>query len=447
MKHYDYLVIGAGSGGIASAARAAQHGAKVAIFEKNVKGGTCVNVGCVPKKIMWYAATVAETLHDAKSYGFDITVNNHDWPALVANRENYIKRVHNFYDRYFADLNIDYIEGEASFVDQNTLRVNNDEYQGKHILIAPGCKPSIPNIEGAEHGIDSNGFFALDHAPKKVAVVGAGYIAVELAGVLHALGSETHLVLRKEKPLRQFDPMLSDALLEIYEKENINIHTHHTPTKLEKNDTLTLHCDNQEPLTGFDCIIWAIGRSPATENLNLAAADLNTNDRGFIESDDFENTSANNIYAIGDVTGKIQLTPVAIKAGRLLAERLFNNKENAKMDYENVPSVVFSHPPIASVGLTEPQASEKFGKDNIKVYQTKFTPMYSSLTDHPTPCHMKLITQGSNEQVIGCHMIGLGVDEMLQAVAVAIKLGATKQDFDNTVAIHPTSSEELVLLK
>ena len=447
--HYDLLVIGAGSGGIATAARAAQHGATVAIFEKNIPGGTCVNVGCVPKKIMWYAAEIAEKIHKAKSYGFDITVNHHDWQTLIANREAYIKRIHGFYDRYLSGLKIDYIENEASFVNQNTLVANNIKYTGKHILIAPGCEPTIPNIPGSALGIDSNGFFELTHAPKKVVVIGAGYIAVELAGVLQALGSETYLAVRKHAPLRNFDPMLSEGLVEAMQTQGITLLTEHTPTQLTKqeNNLLTASFESQPDVSNIDCVIWAIGRSPVTKNLNLSAAGLDTNAQGYIDSDKFENTRIDNIYALGDITNKAALTPVAIAAGRRLAERLFNNKKELYLDYTNIPTVVFSHPPIGTIGLTEPEAVAKFGEEKIKIYQTKFNPMYEAITEKPIACRIKLICAGDNEKIVGCHLIGMGVDEMLQAVGVAIKMGATKADFDNCVAIHPTSSEELVLLR
>jgi glutathione reductase (NADPH) len=448
MEHYDLIVIGAGSGGIATAARAAQHGAKCAIIENKLPGGTCVNVGCVPKKIMWYAANLAESLHHANQFGLNVSLDNFNFNTLIGNQHKYIARIHGFYDNYLSDLNIDFIQGTAHFIDSKIVNVEDKQYTAKHILIASGCRPAIPTIPGAEHGIDSDGFFALKALPKKCAVVGAGYIAVELAGVLHALGCDTHLILRKDKPLRTFDPMLSDALLEISKDNGLSVHTHHTPTSLKKedDDTLTLQCDNQDALKDFDCVLWAIGREPETSKLDLAKTGLSTNEKGFIESDQFENTAVDGIYAIGDITGKIQLTPVAIAAGRKLAGRLFNHQTNAHLDYSNVPSVVFTHPPIASIGATEPQARKIFG-DTIKIYSTKFTPMVNAIAGTRTPCHMKLITEGDNETVIGCHMIGVGVDEMLQGVAVAIKMKATKQDFDNTVAIHPTSSEELVLLK
>jgi glutathione reductase (NADPH) len=448
-KHYDLLVIGAGSGGIATAARAAQHGAKVAIFEKNLAGGACVNVGCVPKKIMWYAANIAETLHDAKSYGFDLTVHSHDWKKLIDNRQAYIQRIHGFYDRYLGGLKVDYIHAEASFVDNKTISANGDHYTAPHILIATGCHPSYPGIPGEEHGIDSNGFFDLSAAPKKAVIVGAGYIAVELAGVLNALGTETYLAIRGDKPLRHFDPLLSQALMDSMALQGLTVLPHHKASRLEKHATglMTLHIENQAAITDIDCVLWAIGRAAHTENLNLSAAGIKTNAHGFIDSDQFENTSVNGIYAIGDITNKAQLTPVAIAAGRRLAERLFNGKTNLYLNYENIPTVVFSHPPIGTIGLSEPEAIETFGKENIKIYQTKFNPMYQALTEKPIACQMKLVCAGTEEKIVGCHLIGMGVDEMLQMVGVAIKMGATKADFDNCVAIHPTSSEELVLLR
>jgi len=447
MTHFDLLVIGAGSGGIATAARAAKHGAKCAIIENNLPGGTCVNVGCVPKKILWYAANLAESIAHADKFGFNLLQQSFDFGRLVANRQKYIERIHGFYDGYLEKLNITLIHGTARFSAHKTIEVNDDSYTADHIVVAPGCKPSIPNIPGAELGIDSDGFFALNTLPKKCAIVGAGYIAVELAGVLHGLGVETHLLVRKDKPLRQFDDMLSEALVDISKKSGLSIHSHHTPTQLSRSDDqqLILSCENQPDLTNLDCVIWAIGREPNTTPLNLSATGLHTNAMGFIESDAQENTSVKGIYALGDVTGKIQLTPVAIAAGRQLAERLFNNTPNAKLDYENIPTVVFSHPPIACVGLTEKAAQEKF-PGQINTYKTTFTPMVNAIAETRTPCHMKLVTKGNKETVIGCHMIGVGVDEMLQAVAVAIKMGATKADFNATIAIHPTSSEELVLL-
>lgn len=448
-KEYDLLVIGAGSGGIATAARAAQHGAKVAIFEKNLPGGACVNVGCVPKKIMWYAAHIADTLHDAKSYGFDLTVHHHNWDTLIKNRQAYIQRIHGFYDRYLAGLAIDYIHAQTSFVDQHTLLANGEYYTAPHVLIATGCQPSRPHVPGQENGIDSNDFFALTALPKKAVVVGGGYIAVELASVLHGLGTETYLAIRHDKPLRGFDPLLSQALLDSMTLQGLTVLPHHSVQQVDKhaNNLMSVTFDHQASIHDVDCVLWAIGRSPDTTGLNLAASGVSTNAEGFIPSDQFENTNIPGIYAIGDITQKAQLTPVAIAAGRRLAERLFNHKTGLYLDYTNIPTVVFSHPPVGTVGLTEPEAIATHGQDQVKIYQTKFNPMYQALTETPIPCHMKLVCAGPEEKVVGCHLIGMGVDEMLQMVGVAIKMGATKADFDHCIAIHPTSSEELVLLR
>lgn len=448
MKTYDLLVIGGGSGGIATAARAAKHGAKVALFEKSVMGGTCVNVGCVPKKIMWYAAQVAETIHHAKSYGFDVEVKSHDWQHLLKNRDAYIHRIHGFYDRYLGGLSVDVFKGEASFASPNAVSCNGVLFTAPHILLAPGCNPIIPDVPGAEYGLTSDGFFALQQAPKKVAVIGSGYIAVELAGVLHALGSDVNLIIRSEKLLGGFDVMLSEGLMECMEKQKLTVLKNHRINALRKqsNNLITLSFENSSDIEGFDSVIWAVGRSPSSDGLKLENAGLKTNYRGEIETDQYENTVVKGIYAVGDINGKAQLTPVAIAAGRQLAERLFNQKEKACLDYTNIPTVVFSHPPIGTIGLSEKDACKQYGNNSVKIYQTQFTPMYWSLTDNPIPCKMKLVCAGEDELVVGCHLIGTNVDEMLQMVAVAMKLGATKADFNRAVAIHPTSSEELVLL-
>jgi len=448
IEQFDYISIGGGSGGIASANRAAMHGQKAAIIEAKALGGTCVNVGCVPKKVMWYAGHIAEALTYAPDYGFKLERQGFDWSQLVKEREAYIGRIHQSYDNVLAKNEITVINGYAKFIDANTVEVDGKQYRAKHITIAVGGTPVIPDIAGAEHGIDSNGFFALTEQPKRVAVVGAGYIAVELAGVMHALGSETHLLVRKSKPLRSFDPMLSDTLVDIMASEGPTLHTNSVPKSVTKNSdgSLTLTLENGESIE-IDCLVWAIGRRPVTEKLNLAAAGVTTNARGYIESDKFENTNVEGIYALGDVTGKVELTPVAVAAGRHLAERLFNNKTDAHLDYTDIATVVFSHPPIGTIGLSEQAAIEQFGSDNIKCYNSSFTAMYSAVTQHRQPTKMKLVCAGADEKVVGLHCIGFNCDEIIQGFAVAIKMGATKADFDRTVAIHPTSGEEFVTMR
>lgn len=449
LKEYDYIVIGGGSGGIASANRAAMHGAKVILFEGKEVGGTCVNVGCVPKKVMWYGAQIAETLHRyAGEYGFDVTINKFDFATLKANRQAYIDRIHGSYERGFDSNGVERVYEYARFVEPHTVEVAGERYTAPHILIATGGHALYPNIPGSEYGITSDGFFELDEVPKRTAVIGAGYIAVEVAGVLNALGSDTHLFVRKDRPLRTFDKDIVDVLVDEMAKSGPTLHTHANATEVVKNadDSLTISFDNGETIT-VDCLIWAIGRAANTSGFGLEKTGVKLTEKGTIYSDEFENTSVPGIYALGDVTGKLDLTPVAVKAGRQLSERLFNNKADAKLDYTDVATVVFSHPVIGSVGLTEEKAIAKYGAENIKVYKSSFTPMYTALGDNRQPSTMKLVTLGEDEKIIGLHGIGYGVDEMIQGFSVAIKMGATKADFDNTVAIHPTGSEEFVTMR
>lgn len=448
--HFDYICIGGGSGGIASANRAAMYGAKVALIEAKDLGGTCVNVGCVPKKVMWHGAQVAEAMNlYAPDYGFDVDVKSFNWAKMVENRQAYIGRIHQSYDRVLGNNKVEVIRGFAKFIDAKTVEVNGEHYTADNILIAVGGRPTIPNIPGAEYGIDSNGFFDLAEQPKRVAVIGAGYIAVEIAGVLHALGTETHLFCRKESPLRSFDPMIIETLVEVMNAEGPTLHTHSVPKEVvkEADGSLTLHLENGES-QNVDTLIWAIGRHPATDAINLAATGVATNEQGYIKVDEYQNTNVAGIYCVGDIMeGGIELTPVAVKAGRQLSERLFNGKTNAKMDYNLVPTVVFSHPPIGTIGLTQPEAIAKYGEENVKVYTSSFTAMYTAVTQHRQPCKMKLVCAGEEETVVGLHGIGFAVDEMIQGFGVAMKMGATKADFDSVVAIHPTGSEEFVTMR
>ena len=441
--------LGGGSGGIASINRAAMYGQKCALIEAKELGGTCVNVGCVPKKVMWHAAQIREAIHMyGPDYGFDTTINKFNWETLIASRTAYIDRIHTSYENVLGKNNVDVIKGFARFVDAKTLEVNGETITADHILIATGGRPSHPDIPGVEYGIDSDGFFALPALPERVAVVGAGYIAVELAGVINGLGAKTHLFVRKHAPLRSFDPMISETLVEVMNAEGPQLHTNAIPKAVVKNadGSLTLELEDGRSET-VDCLIWAIGREPANDNINLEAAGVKTNEKGYIVVDKYQNTNIEGIYAVGDNTGAVELTPVAVAAGRRLSERLFNNKPDEHLDYSNIPTVVFSHPPIGTVGLTEPQAREQYGDDQVKVYKSSFTAMYTAVTTHRQPCRMKLVCVGSEEKIVGIHGIGFGMDEMLQGFAVALKMGATKKDFDNTVAIHPTAAEEFVTMR
>lgn len=451
-EHFDYICIGGGSGGIASANRAAMRGAKVALIEAQHMGGTCVNVGCVPKKVMWHGAQVADALKlYAPDYGFDIEIKDFSWSKLVESREAYIGRIHQGYNKYLASNGVNVIKGFAKFVDNNTVEVDGKQYTADHILIAVGGRPTIPNIPGAEHGIDSNGFFELKEQPKRVAVVGAGYIAVEIAGVMHSLGTETHLFVRRHAPLRNFDPILVDTLMEVMQKEGPTLHTDCSPKEVvkESDGSLTIHFENGHS-QNVDQVIWAIGRQPTTDKINIAATGVELNEEGFVKVDEYQNTTAKGVYAVGDIIENgIELTPVAVKAGRTLSERLFNKElpDDLKMDYSLVPTVVFSHPPIGTIGLTEQEAISQYGEENIKVYSSGFAAMYTAVTAHRQPCAMKLVCAGEEEKVVGLHGIGFTVDEMIQGFAVAMKMGATKADFDSVVAIHPTGSEEFVTMR
>lgn len=448
MHTFDYICIGGGSGGIASANRAAKHGKNVALIEAKAIGGTCVNVGCVPKKAMWFGAQVAEAIHRyAPDYGFDVKVNAFSWQTLVASREAYIERIHQSYDRVLGNNGITVINGFAKFIDNNVLEVNGEQYSAPHISIATGGYPIIPEIEGGDLGITSDGFFDLLEQPKRAVVVGAGYIGVELAGVLHSLGTDTTLVVRKEKPLRNFDDTISDTLVDIMAEEGPKLINHAEVTKvIKQNDNSLLVSLSNGDNIETDTLIWAIGRAPANDNIGLEHTDIKLDERGYIVVDEYQNTTVQGIYALGDNIGKIDLTPVAVKAGRLLSERLFNGQTNAKMDYTLIPTVVFSHPPIGTMGLTEAEAITEHGKDNVKVYNSSFGAMYTAVTRHRQATTMKLICAGENEKVVGIHGIGHGMDEILQGFGVALKMGATKADFDACVAIHPTSGEEFVTL-
>ena len=446
-EKYDYLVIGAGSGGIASARRAAEHGAKVAIIEAGPLGGTCVNVGCVPKKVMWNAASVADSLAMASAYGFTVDVSEFNWAAVKNSRDAYISRLNDIYLTNLEKSGVEIIRGWAQISGENHVTVDGEKIFADKILVATGGKPSVPEIPGADLCLTSDGFFELDSLPASVTVVGSGYIAVEFAGLLNALGSTVTLAIRRQSVLREFDTNLGAALMAQMQADGITIETNFTPAEVSRSAAgLTLTAESGVSIAGQEQVILAIGRQPNTDNLGLENRLLAMTPKGFIVTDEYQNTSQKGIFAVGDVTGQAALTPVAIAAGRRLADRLFDGQSNRKLDYDNIPSVIFSHPPIGTVGLSEAAAREKYG-ERVKVYTSEFTDMYFALGEHKPRTLCKLITAGDQERVVGCHVIGRGADEMVQGFAVAIKSGATKTHFDDTVAIHPTASEEMVLMR
>ncbi len=446
-RQFDLIVIGAGSGGLAVAERAAALGRRVALVEQARLGGTCVNNGCVPKKVMWYAAGAMSSLRHAGDFGITTTGVQFDWSTLVKRRDEYVERINRYWDGYVSDCHIERITGTARFVDARTIEVDSVCYRAPHIVIATGGAPVVPPVPGAHLGITSDGFFALAEQPRRVAVIGGGYIGVELAGVLQALGSELSIVTIEERLLEAFDPMISRSLADQLAAGGVDIRTGFQVSALGGDSAGITVSGASGALPGaFDCVIWAVGRHANSAALELAAAGVEVQGNGVIPVDDNGCTNVPGIYAVGDVTGRPALTPVAIAAGRRLAARLFGDGTDCRMDYSQVPSVVFAHPPVATLGLTELQAWQQYG-EFVKVYETAFTPMQHALAGSATQTAMKLVCAGAAERVVGIHIVGPGADEMLQGFAVAVRMGATKADFDRTLAIHPTAAEELVTLK
>jgi glutathione reductase (NADPH) len=446
-QSFDLISIGGGSGGLACAQRAAEYGAKTAVIEPHRLGGTCVNVGCVPKKIMWSAAGVALSLHDAADYGFDAEVRGSDWGALKRKRDAYVLRLNGIYERNLSAKGVAYVRGAARFVDAHTVEVNGLRMRANHMVIATGGKPTLPDLPGAEFGISSDGFFDLETRPQRVAVVGSGYIACELAASFQELGSQVEQFVRKDRLLTNFDVMLGKSLMREVRAQGMIVHEQVVPVRVrEEAGKKTLLAKDGREFAGFDCLLWAIGRDANVAGLDLQKAGVALDDLNYVTTDGFQNTNVPGVYAIGDVTGRAALTPVAIAAGRRLSDRLFGGKPDRHLEYSMIPTVIFTHPPIGTVGATEAEARAQYG-DAVKVYVADFTPMYHAMTTRKSHTDMKLVCVGPEQRIVGCHIAGAGADEMLQGFAVAIRMGATKADFDDTVAIHPTSAEELVTMR
>eukprot|EP00347_Sterkiella_histriomuscorum_P010522 403375964 len=456
--HYNFLIIGAGSGAMGAGRRAAMFGQKVAMIENKKIGGTCVNVGCVPKKVMYNLANFIEDAHVVKDYGLDGLDNlKLDFPQFVRNREAYIKRLNDIYTNNLKNANIDYITGTARFISPKEVEVNNGEdqpverYSADHILIASGSYPENGEFEGKEHCWSSDDVFAANELPKEIIVIGGGYIAVEMSQIMQAFGVKTTLLVR-ETVLRVVDKDVTDLLLENMKKLGLDVKLNTPFKRVSKNQENGLLCVETETGEQFHAekVLVAIGRPQLLQGLNLEAAGVEI-EKGAVKVDENHFTNVPGIYAIGDVTKHIQLTPVAIKAGRILSEYLFNERKDLRMNYDNIPTVIFSHPPIGYVGLSEQQARKEFG-DKVKVYKSKFVNMFYSLAkDDQKKLNtlMKLICvvqEDGQEKIVGCHCIGRNIDEMMQIISVTLNMGATKKDYDSTVAIHPTASEEFVLM-
>ncbi|CAK9441763.1 uncharacterized protein LODBEIA_P56310 [Lodderomyces beijingensis] len=483
LKNFDYLVIGGGSGGVASARRAAKYGAKVLLIESNFNklGGTCVNVGCVPKKVMWYASDLAHKKADLFDYKLDetrepIKYGEFNWGEFKVKRDAYVTRLNGIYANNLKKEGVDYLFGFGKFINSQgdvEVKLSGDQeipwlesgkqykkgetlvFSADKVLIATGGTAIIPpDTPGADLGITSNGFFDLERQPKRVAIVGAGYIGVEFSGVFNGLGTQVDFIIRRDTVLRAFDDIIQNTITDHYiDNLGVNIIKNSGVKKIEtaKDDPskkiVTLI--NDDTLV-VDDVIWTVGRKSLVD-LGLEHVGVKLNERGQVEANEYQATANPKIFSLGDVVGKVELTPVAIAAGRKLSNRLFGGPEfkDAHLDYNYIPSAVFSHPECGSIGLSTQEAIAKYGKDNVKVYNSKFTAMYYAMVENPkhkSPTVYRIVTQGPDEKVVGLHLVGDGSAEILQGFGVAIKMGATKADFDNCVAIHPSSAEELVTM-
>lgn len=443
---FDLFVIGAGSGGVRAARFAASFGARVAVAESRYLGGTCVNVGCVPKKLMVYAAHFQEDFQLSRSFGWEVEAKGFNWTTLIDNKNTEIARLNGIYEKLLINSGVQLLHGHARIVDAHTVEVNGQHYSAEHILVAVGGWPQVPDIPGREHVTDSNQVFFLKEQPKRVLVVGGGYIAVEFASVFHGLGSETQLAYRGDLFLRGFDHDVREHLQQELSKKNMTLRFNCDVQRIDKqaDGSLRISFNNGES-TDVDCIFYATGRRPMLDDLGLENVNVKLNEHGFIAVDELYQTTESSILAIGDVTGRIQLTPVALAEGMAVARRLFRKEEYKPVDYSLIPTAVFSLPNIATVGLSEEQArAEGFA---VQIFKTSFRPMKLSLSEQQERIFMKLIVDQSSDRVLGCHMVGADAGELMQGIAVALKAGATKQVFDETIGIHPTAAEEFVTMR
>jgi len=440
-------VIGGGSGGLACAQRAAEHGARAVVAEPGPLGGTCVNVGCVPKKIMFHAADLAHGMADAAGYGFDILRRGHDWRSLKERRDAYVLRLRGIYAENLNRRGVTLLKAGARLAGSGRVMIGAGEHEAPHIVIATGGRPIVPDLPGANQGINSDGFFELEKLPASVALIGSGYVAAELSGVFAALGAAVTVLIRRDRMLRDFDEMLSRGLMKAMRADGMAIIENAVPQAVAKRaQGICIELEDGRSTGPFETVIWAVGRRACSDGLGLAEAGVATGVAGEVITDLLQDTNAPGIHAIGDVTGREALTPVAIAAGRRLADRLFGGMSEARLDYRLIPTVIFTHPPIGSVGLSEQEARAQHG-NAVETFRSDFMPLYHGLTERRRRAEMKLVTVGAERRIVGLHVFGMGADEMLQGFAVALRMGATKRDFDDTVAIHPTSAEEFVTMR
>ncbi|MVW75897.1 glutathione-disulfide reductase [Pseudomonas xionganensis] len=443
---FDLFVIGAGSGGVRAARFAAGFGAKVAVAESRYLGGTCVNVGCVPKKLLVYGAHFAEDFEHAKGFGWSLGQAGFDWATLIANKNREIERLNGIYRNLLVSSGVTLLDGHARLLDGHSVEVNGQRYSARHILIATGGWPHVPDIPGREHAIDSNQAFYLPELPKRVLVVGGGYIAVEFASIFHGLGTQTSLLYRGELFLRGFDGAVRRHLREELEKRGLDLQFNADIARIDKQaDGSLLATLKDGRVLHTDCVFYATGRRPMLDNLGLENTGVDLDARGYIQVDELFQTSEPSILAIGDVIGRVQLTPVALAEGMAVARRLFKPQEYRPVDYRMIPTAVFSLPNIGTVGLSEEQAREE-GYE-VQVFESRFRPMKLSLTECQERTLMKLVVDADSDRVLGCHMVGPEAGEIIQGLAVALKAGASKQIFDETIGVHPTAAEEFVTMR
>lgn len=451
-QDFDLIVVGGGSGGLAGAFRAAAHGARVALLEPHALGGTCVNVGCVPKKAMWLAADLSHRIALAQDLGFAVPAPRLDWCVYVAHRQRYIENIHQSYRKRLDQAGVALMPCRGRLLSAHEVETDTGlRLRAPHVLLATGGRPRIPDIPGAGLALDSDGFFELREAPRRVAMVGGGYVGVELSGVLQALGSRVDMFVRGQRLLESFDEELATQLAQDMQHHGTRIHFGSNVTGLRREDgRLRLSGSGDCEQESFDAVLLATGREPRTDGLGLDAAAVERDGRGFVRIDAMQNTTADGVYAVGDVTAQPALTPVAIAAARRLMDRVFGGDADARLDEDGIATVVFAHPPLGKVGLTEAAARERHG-DAVRVHRAGFRPMLNALADSPQRSLFKLVclAEGegaANERVLGIHLLGEAADEILQGFAVALKRGITLADLRATVAIHPTSAEEVVLM-
>jgi glutathione reductase (NADPH) len=447
MPRYDFdmITIGAGSGGVASSRRAGSYGARVAIVEESRIGGTCVLRGCVPKKLLVYGAQFADAFADAAGFGWTVAPPKFNWPVLIGAKNKELDRLEQIYVNMLKNSAVEIIEGRGVLVDPHTVEVAGRAYTAENILIATGGHPTVPAIPGIEHVISSNEALDLPKLPRKIIIVGGGYIAVEFAGIFRGFGCEVVEMIRREELLHGFDDDIRVSLALEMRNRGIEIHTRTQVARIEKDprEGYTVFTGIGQEISA-DLVMYATGRGPNTKGLGLDAVGVKSNEKGAVLVDEWQKTSVPNIYAVGDVTDRLNLTPVAISEGRAIAETLYNNNP-IKVDHADVPTAVFSNPPIGTVGLTEEQARKEYG--DVEVYAARFRPMKNTLSGREERTFMKLVVDGRSDRVLGCHMLGPDAPEIVQGLAIAVKCGASKRMFDQTVGIHPSAAEEFVTMR